>query len=422
MAIPVEMPKLGNTVEDCLLAKWIKSKGDTVAAGEIVAEIETDKATFEVPAPAAGVLLATFFDEGALVPVFTNICVIGEPGEDPAPFRPGSVVAPPRVARAEVAIEAPQVETPRTPAAEPAPVPLPPAAGTFASPRARRFAEEHRMDVGGIAGSGPGGRVLEQDVRDAFYTKPRPAVVAVPAPASAVESAPVKSTAMGGIRDKIARRMREALSTTAQYTLTTSADASALLALRSRIKASRGELPDANLNDLVLYCTVKALERMPQLNAELKDGKLQQYAHINLGFACDTDRGLMVPVIRNAQAMNLAQLAAAAKDLAERAVKGRILPDELSGGTFTVSNLGSLGIESFTPIINVPQVAILGVNAIEPRMVRKDGKLEIQDRIGLSLTCDHQVIDGAPGARFLKIVRECIEEAETLCSAGFPRK
>ncbi len=208
--------------------------------------------------------------------------------------------------------------------------------------------------------------------------------------------------------------MRESLTSTAQYTMTASADATALLALRSRIKARRGEIPDINVNELVLFCTVKALLRMPQLNAELKDGKLHQYDQVNLGFACDTDRGLMVPVIRDAQAMSVEQLAAAAKDLAGRAVKGRILPDELSGATFTVSNLGNLGIESFTPIINAPQVAILGVDSIELRMVRRDGKIEMQDRIGLSLTCDHQVIDGAPGARFLGVVRDCIEDVHAL--------
>ncbi len=410
MATPVEMPKLGNTVEDCLLSKWIKQKGDSVAAGEIVAEIETDKATFEVPAPAAGVLLATFFEEGSLAPVFTNICVIGEPGEDVSAFAPGGAKAPSPAATVDQPAAAPVETQAAPPVAAAAPVP---AAETFASPRARRFAEEHRMDVRGIQGSGPGGRVLEQDVRDAFYTKPRPSVVVVE-PAAQAEPAPAKTTAMGGIRDKIARRMREALASTAQYTLTASADATALLAMRAKIKARRGELPDINLNDLVLFCTVKALLRMPQLNAELKDGKLQQYAHVNLGFACDTDRGLMVPVIRNAHALTLAELSVAAKDLADRAVKGRILPDELSGGTFTVSNLGSLGIESFTPIINVPQVAILGVDAIDLRMVRRNGRVEIEDRIGLSLTCDHQVIDGAPGARFLGVVRECIEDVAAL--------
>jgi pyruvate dehydrogenase E2 component (dihydrolipoamide acetyltransferase) len=159
---------------------------------------------------------------------------------------------------------------------------------------------------------------------------------------------------------------------------------------------------------------IRALERMPELNAELRDGKLYRRASVHLGFACDTERGLMVPVIRNAEAMSVAELARAAKSLAGAAVSGAISPDDLAGATFTVSNLGALGIESFTPILNPPQVAILGVNAIELRALRREGRVEFEDRIGLSLTCDHQVIDGAPGARFLGVVRECIENIESL--------
>ncbi len=222
--------------------------------------------------------------------------------------------------------------------------------------------------------------------------------------------------ALTGIREKIARRMRETMAQTAQYTLHGSADATALLTLRARIKAlaAPAGLPDINVNDLVLFCTVQALTRMPQLNAELKDGKLHQHDRVHLGFACDTDRGLMVPVVRDAARMGLVELAAAVKALAERAVKGTIPPDDLSGATFTVSNLGNLGIESFTPIVNPPQVAILGVDAIELKLVRRHGRIEMMDRIGLSMTCDHQVSDGAPGARFLGVVRECIEDVEAL--------
>jgi pyruvate dehydrogenase E2 component (dihydrolipoamide acetyltransferase) len=217
--------------------------------------------------------------------------------------------------------------------------------------------------------------------------------------------------ALPRMRETIARRMRESLAATAQYTLTGSAGATGLLAIRRREKTRR---PDVTINALVLFATVKALERIPELNGELKNGKLYRQRRIHLGFACDTDRGLMVPVIRNAEAMNLEALASAAKSLADAAVSGIVSPDDLAGATFTVSNLGALGIESFTPIINAPQVAILGVNSIELRPVRRDGRVEFEDRIGLSLTCDHQVIDGAPGARFLSVVRECIEKIELL--------
>jgi pyruvate dehydrogenase E2 component (dihydrolipoamide acetyltransferase) len=402
MAKPVEMPKLGNTVEDCLLAKWIKAKGDTVSAGDVIAEIETDKATFEVQAPAAGVLLERFVEEGALVPVFANICVIGEPGESVAEFAPGRVESGPAAgpARAEERVETPEV-----------PIREVEAKTGGVSPRAQRFAAEHAMPLEGVRGSGPGGRILEHDLREAYYRSPRQSSnerkMAAGQPAA---------VALTGIREKIARRMRESMAQTAQYTLHSSADATALLALRARIKAlaAPAGVPDINLNDLVLFCTVQALMRMPQLNAELKDGKLQQHDRVHLGFACDTDRGLMVPVVHDAGRMGLVELASAVKALAERAVKGIISPDDLSGATFTVSNLGNLGIESFTPIVNPPQVAILGVDAIELKLVRRNGRIEMMDRIGLSLTCDHQVIDGAPGARFLGVVRECIENVEAL--------
>jgi pyruvate dehydrogenase E2 component (dihydrolipoamide acetyltransferase) len=428
MATPVEMPKPGNTVEECLLAKWNKRKGDPVSAGEVVAEIETDKATFEVPAPVDGTVLETFFAEGALVPVFTNIFVVGAPGESVAEFAPkAATVVPPDTRGSEpltqsheregsVAAPAEQLATGRAPL----------------SPRARRFAREHGIDTTGVRGSGPNGRILEQDLRELYFTGSRQSRLArrrttegteMPAAGSGMngmilgadlEPAPVPLT---HIREKIAKRMREALSSTAQYTLNSSADATGLLALRTHVKAARkanAGVPDININELVLFCAVKALLRMPDVNAELRDGKLHRRERVHLGFAADTDRGLMVPVIRDADRMSLEELAAAAKSLADRAVNGKILLDDLSGATFTVSNLGSLGIESFTPIINAPQVAILGVDAIQPRPMRRGGNIEFIDRIGLSLTCDHQVIDGAPGARFLGVVRECIENIEAL--------
>lgn len=415
MAIAVEMPKLGNTVEECLLAKWTKTKGERVSEGEIIAEIETDKATFEVPAPGSGTLLEMFFAEGALVPVFTNICVIGAPGESTAEFAPRQALPEQPAPQGE-----PDLDVRRRPGGTPH------IASGAASPRAQRFAAEHGIEITGIRGSGPDGRVLEQDVREAFYMNPRRSGLARRRIAEGYEPAGAGTGVNGMLlardlgepgvplsrmRHTIADRMRESLATTAQYTLTSSAAAAGLLAIRRREKARQ---PDITINVLVMFAAIRALERMPELNAELRDGKLYRRASVHLGFACDTERGLMVPVIRNAQAMSAAELAHAAKSLADAAVSGAISPDDLTGATFTVSNLGALGIESFTPILNPPQVAILGVNAIELRALRREGRVEFEDRIGLSLTCDHQVIDGAPGARFLGVVRECIENIESL--------
>jgi pyruvate dehydrogenase E2 component (dihydrolipoamide acetyltransferase) len=223
------------------------------------------------------------------------------------------------------------------------------------------------------------------------------------------------ATRVSGIREKIARRMRESLAGTAQYTLTSSANAGGLLLVRAKVKASK-RVADININDLVTFCTIQALLEIPDLNVEFIDGRIVWHAEVNIGFACDTPRGLMVPVIRNAHTLTAGELSLKMKELSVQAVKGAISPDDLSGATFTLSNLGSFGIESFTPLLNPPQVAILGVNTIQLKPVRREGRIEFIDSIGLSLTLDHQIIDGAPGARFLKVVREKIENVESLCT------
>jgi pyruvate dehydrogenase E2 component (dihydrolipoamide acetyltransferase) len=220
---------------------------------------------------------------------------------------------------------------------------------------------------------------------------------------------------MSGIRATIARRMRESLATTAQYTLHTSANAGGLLLLRAKIKASTG-VPDININDLVTFCAIQALLDVPDVNVEFIDGKVHKHREVHMAFACDTPRGLMVPVVRDAHKLTAGQLSVKMKELTAQAVKGTISPDDLSGGTFTVSNLGGLGIESFTPVLNPPQVAILGVDSIQLKPVRREGRIEFIDAIGLSITFDHQVIDGAPGARFLRVVKEKIENVESLCT------
>jgi pyruvate dehydrogenase E2 component (dihydrolipoamide acetyltransferase) len=209
--------------------------------------------------------------------------------------------------------------------------------------------------------------------------------------------------------------MRESLAATAQYTLHSSADASGLLALRKRVKSFAGA-PDITIGDMAAFCAIKALLEFPELNAELIDGLIYQHAEVHLGFACDTPRGLMVPVVRNAGKLTPSELSRRMHELAAQAAGGTVSVDDLSGATFTVSNLGSLGIESFTPLLNPPQVAILGVDAIQVKPVRREGSIEFIDSIGLSLTCDHQAIDGAPGARFLKVLKEKIENVESLCA------
>lgn len=431
MALAVEIPKLGNTVEECLIAEWLKKVGQTVSAGEAVVVIETDKTSFEVAAPIDGTVLARFFEQGELVPVFTTLFVIGNPGESAEAFRPQSKGQAPTADSA----------FPHTPSAPDAnlggkPVARGPAddskphSSAPLSPRARRFAEEHNFHTRAAGGSGPGGRVLEADLRTLYHAPPRMSGAASRRMQSGAE-APLEGSGAGGIvlasdldapetqisgiREKIARRMRESLASTAQYTLHSSADARGLLALRARIKAfSTG--PDININDLVTFCTVQALLEVPGLNALFVDGRIHLGRDIHIAFACDTPRGLLVPVVHNAQSLTVVALAARMKELSAQAVKGNISPDDLRGATFTISNLGGLGIESFTPLLNPPQVAILGVNVIQLKPVRREDKVEFIESIGLSLTLDHQIIDGAPGARFLKVVRDKIENVEKLCT------
>jgi pyruvate dehydrogenase E2 component (dihydrolipoamide acetyltransferase) len=400
MAIPVEVPKLGNTVEECLISKWIKRKGDAVSAGETVAEIETDKATFEVAAPVSGVVLETFFEEGALVPVFTNLFVIGDSGESSEAFRPGSQSGANGSGAAKsapgalgLADAAPTQEVFLAPANQ----------RPSLSPRARRFQKQHDFHPSAVNGSGPGGRVLEKDLRALYELQRTPSVAA-------------DAKRISGIREKIARRMRESLANTAQYTLHSWADAGGLLRVRARLKNSP-HFSHVNINHLVCFCVVEALLEAPEINAEFIDGQIRTRSEVHLGFACDTPRGLLVPVVRSAQEMAIDELASRMNELASQAQTGSIEPDDLSGATFTVSNLGIFGVESFTPLLNPPQVAILGVGSIAVKPVRRGGGIEFGiefiDAISLSLTCDHQVIDGAPGAKFLQAVREKIENVES---------
>jgi pyruvate dehydrogenase E2 component (dihydrolipoamide acetyltransferase) len=274
--------------------------------------------------------------------------------------------------------------------------------------------------------------VLEEDLRREYYASPRVSSAAKKQMQSGAEARNSGSGAAGmilttdlgppptrvsTIRERIARRMRESLASTAQYTLNSSADAGGLLAVRAKVKAAQAKGgPNININDLVTFCTILALREIPDLNAEFIDGKIYKHPQIHIGFACDTPRGLIVPVVRDAQDLAIGELALKMKELAEQAVQGTISADDLSGATFTISNLGGLGIESFTPLINPPQVAILGVDAIQVKPVRKNGQVEFIDSIGFSLTCDHQVVDGAPGARFLQVLKEKVENVESLCT------
>ena len=440
MATIVVMPQLGNSVESCIIVEWMIAEGDTVAVDQTLASIETDKSTMEVPSTAAGTVLKLLWEEGDEVPVKDPLIIVGEPGEDISGLVPGGDAAPvedaPDKATAAPEQAAPAFATERATGA--------------VSPRARALAASAGLDASIITeGSGPHGRVIERDVAaaiaagpvltsaaraagvsatqgtgiggrvsvaDAGRTAEAAPAAAVAAPAAAADfpgastSAPLK-----GVRKVVAKRMMESLTTTAQLTLNTTANAAGILAMRKKVKNADEALGlnKITLNDLVCFAVSRTLLKYPAFNAHLEDGVLTEFEQVHLGFACDTPRGLIVPVIRSAQALGLKAFSDEAKRLASGAIDGSLSPDFLSGGTFTVSNVGSFGIETFTPVINLPQTAILGVGAITPRpVVAADGTIGVEQRLNLSLTIDHQVIDGADGARFLRDLVAAIENID----------
>ena len=348
----------------------------------------------------------------------------------PSSGRPGrkSLTPPPRGGERDAPADqgAPTAPSPLdVPTASP--VSDAPAASPGISPRARNVAASSGLSDIPAVGSGPGGRIIEGDVRAALQGRSvlTPAGSGIGGRVTSADliaagddpgfPGPVSAIPVTGIRRRIARRMHASLSDTAQLTLNTSADATSLLQWRAGFKTSPEEMgiSTISINDLIMFTLARLLPKHPSLNATFSSEKISRYKHVHLGFAVDTPRGLMVPVIPYADTLSLSALSAAARGLAADCRDGKVSPDQLSGGTFTVTNLGTFGIESFTPVLNVPEVAILGVGAVvnTPIETNKDG-IGLQKRIGLSLTIDHQAVDGAPGARFLKDLTEMLAHLE----------
>ncbi|MGI5936010.1 MAG: dihydrolipoamide acetyltransferase family protein [Oscillospiraceae bacterium] len=403
MATAVIMPKVGITVERCLISKWLKKVGDKVEIGDVLFTFETDKATFECESTAAGVLLEVFYEEGAEVPVLENVCAIGTPGEDVSALRPAGKSAPSKEPE------------PPAPAAYTAETKEPPSSGPAfgISPRARNLAERSGVDAALAAPSGPHGRIIERDIRRLMLEGPpektepqpdktEPAVLEV-------EYEDVKFT---GIRRTISKTMYESLHSMAQLTHHHSFDATAILEYRQTLKASGGELSGVTIGDMILFAVSRVLLNHPDLNANIvQENSLRCFKHVHLGVAVDTPRGLMVPTIFNCDEKSLLEISSEVKKLASLCREGGISPDLLRGGSFTVSNLGSFGVESFTPVINPPQTGILGVcsTVMRPRAGR-DGNIELYPAMGLVLTYDHRAIDGAPAARFMSELCKALEQ------------
>lgn len=448
MAVPVIMPRQGQSVESCIISKWNKKKGDKVNIGDILFSYETDKASFEEEAKVEGILLDIFFEEGDDVPCLINVCAIGNEGESTAEFNPnGQSTKEPEKAAPQ---EAPKAEE-KVEAVAPAAAPQMAAAqgeDLKISPRARHLAEKVGVDARYAAATGPNGRIIERDIVTLQQTGPvvtaaardeylksgaqgtgtgiggrittsdlTAAPVAAAAPAAAQTAAPqapqadYKEVKIPNIRKVIAKSMQHSLSSTAQLTLNSSFDATEIMAFRKKLKDSKDALGLANItiNDIILFAVSRTVLKHESLNAHFLDDKMLVFNNAHLGVAVDTERGLMVPTLFNANKMSLNEISINAKKLIDDCQKGTINPDLLKGGSFTITNLGTLDIESFTPVLNPPQTGILGVNNIVYRTKQVNGEFVNYPAMGLSLTFDHKALDGAPAAKFLKDLKNCLE-------------
>ncbi len=445
MATVVIMPRNGQSVESCVITAWNKKVGDEVHVGDILFSYETDKSSFEEEAKVDGTLLAAFYEEYDDVPCLEEVCVIGTPGEDISMYgkKGGEEAAP--------AEEAPAAQdaaaAPAAPAQEAAPAAGIPADATGISPRARNTAARLHVDLSAVTPTGPNGRIIERDVLAAqkstaaavaagsaaglagtgiggrvttadIASGNQPAAAEAPA-APAAEAAPA---APGSItyhdekiqrmRQVIGKNMRASLQEIPQLTHMLSFDTSAMTAYRNQLKAAPEAmgLPKITYNDLMLFAVSRVLPHFAALNANTIDDKTMRFFdHVHLGMAVDTPRGLLVPTIFNADQKTLVEIAKESKELAKAAQEGTLNPDLMTGASFTVSNVGSMGVEYFTPVINPPQTGILGVGAIVDRIKVVDGQVVPYKAMGLSLTFDHAALDGALAAKFLNELKASLE-------------
>jgi pyruvate dehydrogenase E2 component (dihydrolipoamide acetyltransferase) len=410
------MPALSPTMEEGILAKWLVKVGDSVRSGDLIAEIETDKATMEVEAVDEGVVEALLVAEGTEgVKVNTPIARLS--GEN------SPVVTAP--APSPVPVAAPIMPSPAEP--EERPVISNGSQRILASPLARRLAAERGLNLASLSGSGPHGRIIRADVEAAARAPgPAPGKAQLPAPAPA--PAPAASLAqlgypedsytlvpLDGMRRTVARRLTESARDIPHFPLTIDVEIDALLATRTRINSllePRGI--KVSVNDLVIKAAALALRQVPEANASFTPEGIALHRHADISMAVAVDGGLITPIIRKAEQKGLAEIALEAKDLAERARNRKLKPEEFQGGTFSISNLGMFGIRQFGSIINPPQGAILSVGAGEARAVVRDGQIIIRTLMTVTLTCDHRVIDGAIGARWLAAFRALVEDPVTM--------
>lgn len=422
MATKVFMEALSPTMEEGRLVKWLKNEGDTVKSGETLAEVETDKAIMELVARGDGVLRRRLIDEGATTAVGALIGVIAAADENidalvggaaPAPAAPAAAPAAATPAPAAAPAATP-VSRPPSPVSPPAPTPEP-AAETGARPRssplARRMASERGVALGALQGSGPGGRIVKRDV-EAAASAPAAAPAATPAsrlpsPASLTGDA-FRDVPLTQLRKTIARRLAESIGPVPTFYLTAEYDMERVAEMRSAM-AELGDAYKVSFNDIVIKAVATALAQHPECNAHWMGDSIRYWNRVHVGMAVAIEDGLITPVIFDADLKGLSQLAAESRDLAKRARERKLKPEEYTGSTFSVSNLGMFGIDQFTAIINPPEAGILAIGGIEAKPVVVDGQVEVRRRMRVTMSCDHRVIDGATGAKFLQTLRRLIE-------------
>lgn len=448
MAVVIIMPKLGQSVESCIISEVRKNKGDAVKKGDILYVYETDKASFEEESPVDGSVLEMLYKEGDEVSVLSNMMVIGEPGEDYAsllvnPQKNGEELFEDTTNNAaSKTTEKPTIENIKQPVAKQNAKKETPSQ-KFISPRAKNLAAKDVIDISNLSGSGPKGRIMEKDVKAATENRGKMTPLAkkiatekgiqasegtglagvitsadLKAPFNNIYNLDFEDKKLSNMRKLIAKSMHASLQNSAQLTHHLGADARRILELRKKIKKAFADgilKTDITLNDLICFSVIKALKKFPNVNSHFLGDSMRLFNKVHLGLAIDTDRGLMVPVVKNADDLSVEGLSNQFKEIAAACRKGSVSPDLLSpeAASFTVSNLGNYGVEIFTPVINLPQSAILGVNTIIPRPKDfGDGAYGFVPYLGLSLTYDHRSLDGGEATRFVKQVATEIENLE----------
>ena len=431
----VEMPKMGDTMEEGKILHWLKNVGDTVKKGEMLAEVETDKVNIEIEAFSSGVLRKILTAEGESAPIGAAIALIGTLDE-PLPGENGSSSDAAKTAVAPIGEETSTHREAMQHSSGTIATQVASSSATnnggriFISPLARRFAEEHQLDYAVLQGTGPNGRIIKMDIEAALAQiaqrrpsiapsptlpqqqpvapEPQPMPVFVPVETDEVVEIPLTS-----MRRTIARRLSQSMQTAPHFYVTTVIDTTNLAALRTQINEYAAHDPSpvkVSFNDLIVRAVARALVRMPQVNVSFAEDKLLQKKSVNIGVAVALEQGLIVPVLKNVEQRGILDIARETRRLAEAARDGKLRPEEFSGGTFTVSNLGMFEVESFTAVINPPESAILAVGSITPTPVVVDGQVVVRDRMKVTLSSDHRAIDGALAARFLQEVKRLLDE------------